>query len=58
MKKKLELKKIYTQYIDERPDSLKNTSFKVKDIFVDVISKDSILLEQITEFNKFSAKIM
>ena len=32
---------------------MKNTTFKVEDIFGDVISKDSISPEQITELNNF-----
>ena len=37
---------------------MKNTSFKVEDIFGDVTSKDSISLEQKTKLNKFLAKKM
>ena len=37
---------------------MKNTSFRVEDVFGDVISKDSISPEQITKFNIFLAKIM
>ena len=36
-----ELKKIYKHYLDKRKEILKNTSFKVEDIFGDVISKDN-----------------
>ena len=43
-----ELKKIYNHYIDKRSEIMKNTSFKVKDIFGDVISKDNFSQEQIT----------
>ena len=32
---------------------MKNTSFKVDDLFGDVISKDSISPEQTTEINNF-----
>ena len=53
-----ELKKIYNHYIDKRSEIMKNTSFKVEDIFGDVISKDSISPEQITKLNNFLAKIM
>ena len=37
---------------------MKNTSFKVEDVFGDVISKDSISSEQITKLNNFLAKIV
>ena len=35
-----------------------STKFKVEDIFGDVISKDSISPEQITNLNNFLAKTM
>ena len=53
-----ELKKIYNHYIDKRSEIMKNTSFKVEDIFGDVLSKDNFSQEQITKLNIFSAKIM
>ena len=37
---------------------MKNTQFKVEDVFGDVISKDSISAEQITKLNNFLAKMM
>ena len=37
---------------------MKNTSFKVGDVFGDVISRDNFSQEQITNLNKFLAKIM
>ena len=37
---------------------MKNTQFKVEDIFGDVISKDSISPEQITKITSFLAKII
>ena len=37
---------------------MNSTKFKVEDIFGDVISKDSISLEQITKLKNFLAKIM
>ena len=36
---------------------MKNTSFKVEDIFSDVISKDTISQEQIIKHNNFLAKM-
>ena len=57
-KEALELKKIYNHYIDKRKEIMDSTKFKVEDIFGDVISKDSISPEQITELNNFLAKIM
>ena len=53
-----ELKKFYNHYIDKRSEIMKNTSFKVEDVFGDVISKDNFSQEQITKLNTFSAKIM
>ena len=53
-----ELKKIYNHYIDKRSEFMKNTQFKVEDVFGDVISKDSFSPEQITKFNNFLARIM
>ena len=53
-----ELKKIYNHYTDKRKEIMKNTQFKVEDVFGDVISKDNFSQEQITKFNNFLAKIM
>ena len=53
-----ELKKIYNHYIDKRSEIMKNTQFKVEDVFGDVISKDNFSQEQITKLNNFLAKIM
>ena len=57
-KEALELRKIYNHYLDKRKEILNSTKFKVEDIFVDIISKDSISPEQITKLNNFLAKIM
>ena len=53
-----ELKKVYNHYIDKRSEIMKNTSFKVEDVFGDVISKDKFSQEQLTKLNNFLAKIM
>ena len=53
-----ELKKIYNHYIDKREEIMKNTSFRVEDIFGDVINKDNISQDQIIKLNNFLAKIM
>ena len=53
-----ELKIIYNHYIDKRSEIMKKTSFKVEDVFGDVIKKDKFSQEQITKINDFSAKIM
>ena len=37
---------------------MKNTAFRVEDIFTDVKNKDTSSPEQITKLNIFSAKIM
>ena len=52
-KEALQLKKIYNLYVDKRSETMKNTQFKVDDIFGDIISKDSISLEQITKLDNF-----
>ena len=57
-KEALELRNIYNHYIDKRSEIMKNTSFKVEDVFGDVISKDNFSQGQITKLNNFSAKIM
>ena len=53
-----QLKQIYNHYNDKKSDIMKNTQFKVEDIFTDVILKDTISTEQITKLNNFSAKMM
>ena len=53
-----ELKKHYIHYIDKRSEIMKNTNFKVEDVFGDVISQDNFSQEQLTKLNNFSAKIM
>ena len=57
-KEALELKKNHNQYLDKRKEIMKNTSFKVEDIFGDIISRDSLSPEQITKLYNFLAKIM
>ena len=57
-KEALELKKIYNHYIDKRSEIMKNTSFRVEDVFGDVTSKDNFSQEQITKLNNFLAKIL
>ena len=53
-----ELKKIYNPYLDKRKEIMKNTQFKVEDIFGDIINKDTLSPEQITNLNNFLAKMM
>ena len=53
-----QLKQIYNHYVDKKSEIMKNTSFRVEDIFTDVISKDTISTEQITKLNNFLAKMM
>ena len=57
-KEALEFKKIYNHYIDKRKEIMNSTEFKVEDIFVDVILKDSISQEHITKLHNFLAKTM
>ena len=51
-----QLKQIYNHYVDKKSEIMKNTQFKVEDVFGDVISKDSISPEQITKLNNFFSK--
>ena len=53
-----ELKKIYNHYLDKRKEIMKNTQFKVEDVFGDVISKDSFSQERITKLSNFLAQIL
>ena len=53
-----ELKRIYNHYLDKRKDIMKNTQFKVEDVFGDVLSKDNFSQEQETKINNFLAKIL
>ena len=57
-KESQELKKIYNHYIDKSSEIVKNTQFKVEDVFGDVISKYNFSQEQITKLNSFLAKTM
>ena len=51
-----ELKNIYNHYIQKRKEIMKNTSFKVEDVFGDVISKNNFSQEQITKLTNFFSK--
>ena len=50
------LKKVYNHYVDKRKEIFKSAQFKVKDVFGDILSKDSSLPEQTTKPNKVLAK--
>ena len=50
-KKGLKSKKIYFLYLDEREEIMKNTQFKIEDVFNDVLDKESISPERITKLN-------
>ena len=52
-----EIKKVYNLYIDKRCEIMKNTSFKVEDVFGDARSKDNFSQEQITKLNNFFSQI-
>ena len=52
------MKKIYNHYIDKRSEFMKNTQFKVEDVFGNVISKDDFSQEQISKLINFLARIM
>ena len=51
------LKQIYNHYVDKKSEIMKNTSFKVEDIFNDIIHKYTISPETITKLNNFLAKM-
>ena len=53
-----DLKKIYNNYLDNRKEIMKKTSFKVEVFFGDVINKDSISPEQITKLKKNFSQII
>ena len=53
-----QLKQIYNHYVDKKSEIMKNTSFRVEEIFNDIIHKDTISQEQITKLNNFLAKMM
>ena len=53
-----QLKQIYNHYLDKKSEIMKNTQFKIEDIFGNVISKDNFSQEQITKLNSFLAKMM
>ena len=53
-----QLKQIYNHYVDKKSEIMKNTQFKVEDIFSDIISKDTISTEQLLKLNNFLAKMM
>ena len=52
-----QLKQIYNHYVDKKSEIMKNTQFKVEDIFNDVINNDTISQEQIVKLNNFLAKM-
>ena len=52
------LKKICNHYLDKWKEIMKNTEFKVEDIFGDILNKNSISQEQIPNINIFLAKLM
>ena len=52
-----QLKQIYNHYVDKKSEIMKNTQFRVEDIFNEVINKDTISQEQIVRLNNFLAKM-
>ena len=52
-----QLKQIYNHYVDKKSEIMKNTNFKVEDIFNEVINKDTISQDQIIKLNNFLAKM-
>ena len=56
-KEAAQLKQIYNHYVDKKSEIMRNTQFKVEDIFNEVINKDTISQEQIVKLNNFLAKM-
>ena len=52
------LKQTYNHYVDKRSEIMKNTQYKVEDVFNDMLGKDTISQEQITKLNNVLAKMM
>ena len=52
-----QLKQIYNHYVDKKSEIMKNTRFRVEDVFNEVINKDTISQEQIVKLNNFLAKM-
>ena len=52
-----QLKQIYNHYVDKKSEIMKNTQFRVEDIFNEVVNKDTISQEQIVKLNNFLAKM-
>ena len=52
-----QLKQIYNQYVDKKSEIMKNISFKVEEVFNDIIHKDTISQEQKIKLNNFLAKM-
>ena len=46
-KEAFEIKKFYSHYLDKRKEIMKNTQFKVEDVFCEVKSKDNFSQKQI-----------
>ena len=51
-------KMVYNKYLDKTSDTMKNTQFKVKDIFGDVKTEGSVSAEKMNELNNFFANMM
>ena len=45
------MKKIFNHYFDERSEIMKETQFKVEDVFGDNFNKDTFSPKQITKLN-------
>ena len=57
LKEAEQLKQVYNHYVDKKSEIMKNTQFKVEEIFNDVIHTDTISQEQIVKLNNFLAKM-
>ena len=52
-----QLKQIYNHYVDKKSEIMRNSSFKVEDVFNDIIHKDTNSQEQLIKSNNFLAKM-
>ena len=53
-----QLKKINNHFLHKRTHIMKNTQFKVEDLFGYILGKECISSEQITKFNDVIARTM
>ena len=55
--KTIEIKNIYNHYLDKRTDTMKNTQFKVEEVFSDTLGEKSVSNAQVFTLYVFLAKM-